>query len=77
MSKRGRLEGPHTSGLGSQLSAADEEEEVRQAKKTAVQDKRFLFKVRHQLAGMCTNIQSHTKEVVSIQVCMPMAHAAI
>ena len=45
LSKRGRLEGPNTSGLGSQLSAADEEEEVRQAKKTAAQDRRFLFKV--------------------------------
>lgn len=45
LSKRGRLEGPNTSGLGSQLSAADEEEEVRQAKKTATQNRRFLFKV--------------------------------
>lgn len=45
LSKRGRLEGPDTMGLGSQISAADEEEEVRQAKKSAVQDRRFLFKV--------------------------------
>lgn len=49
LSKRGRLEGPNPSGLGSQLSAADEEEEVRQAKKTAGQDRRFLFKVTQSL----------------------------
>ena len=45
LSKRGRLEGPNTSGLGSQISAADEEEEVKQARKTGVHDRRFLFKV--------------------------------
>ena len=54
LSKRGRLEGPNTSGLGSQISAADEEEELKQAKNATVQDRRFLFKVTQSLYALVT-----------------------